>query len=59
MFSALWCLWVARNEAIFSGIEVKVENIFCNLKSLGFLWFKYRSRHNHISWSDWCSFSVV
>ncbi|KAJ0716027.1 putative reverse transcriptase zinc-binding domain-containing protein [Helianthus annuus] len=59
IYSALWCLWSARNKAIFSGVEVKVENIFCELKSLGFLWFKHRSRNNHISWSDWCNFSVM
>ncbi|XP_022013959.1 uncharacterized protein LOC110913435 [Helianthus annuus] len=59
VYSALWCLWAARNKGIFSGVEVKVENIFCELKSLGFLWFKYRSRNNHISWLDWCNFDLM
>uniref|UniRef100_A0A251VRU4 Putative RNA-directed DNA polymerase, eukaryota, Reverse transcriptase zinc-binding domain protein n=1 Tax=Helianthus annuus TaxID=4232 RepID=A0A251VRU4_HELAN len=59
IYSAIWCLWSARNKAIFSGIEAKVENIFCELKSLRYLWFKYRSRNNHISWSDWCNYPVM
>ncbi|MFS7950996.1 putative reverse transcriptase zinc-binding domain-containing protein [Helianthus anomalus] len=57
VFTVVWCLWMARNKASFSGIEAKVESIFCNVKSLGFLWFKYRSKNNHISWLEWCNFS--
>ncbi|MFS7976886.1 putative reverse transcriptase zinc-binding domain-containing protein [Helianthus anomalus] len=59
VFLTLWCLWRARNKAVFAGVEAKVESIFCDVKSLGFLWFKYRSRNNHISWSDWCNFSLM
>ncbi|XP_022024630.1 uncharacterized protein LOC110924964 [Helianthus annuus] len=59
IFSAIWCLWKARNKAVFSGIEAKVESIFCDVKSFGYLWFKYRSSNNHISWLDWCNFSLL
>ncbi|MFS7990640.1 hypothetical protein Hanom_Chr11g01061281 [Helianthus anomalus] len=59
VYAAIWCLWTARNKAAFSGIESKVEIIFCNVMSLGFLWFKYRSKNNHISWLEWCRFSFM
>ncbi|KAJ0548259.1 putative reverse transcriptase zinc-binding domain-containing protein [Helianthus annuus] len=59
LFSSAWCLWKARNKALFSGVEVNVDCIFSEVKSLGFLWCKYRSRNSHISCSDWCNFSFM
>ncbi|KAJ0941282.1 putative reverse transcriptase zinc-binding domain-containing protein [Helianthus annuus] len=54
-----WCLWQARNKAIFSESEPKVDKVFNEIKSLGFLWFKHRTRNNHISWLDWCNFVML
>ncbi|XP_022031165.1 uncharacterized protein LOC110932116 [Helianthus annuus] len=56
---ACWSIWLARNNAIFSGKEVKVEEIFSDVRSLGFLWYKHRIRNNPISWSDWCNFVII
>ncbi|XP_035836083.1 uncharacterized protein LOC110888901 [Helianthus annuus] len=28
MITACWCLWLARNKALFSGVDVKVDSIF-------------------------------
>ncbi|KAJ0935846.1 putative reverse transcriptase zinc-binding domain-containing protein [Helianthus annuus] len=54
-----WCLWMAWNKAIFSSKEAKMDDVFSEVKSLGFLWFKHRSRINHISWLDWCNFVLM
>ncbi|MFS7974003.1 hypothetical protein Hanom_Chr09g00863321 [Helianthus anomalus] len=56
---ACWCIWKARNKAVFSEAVVKVEDIFREVRSLGFLWFKYRSKFSLISWSDWCKFEII
>ncbi|KAJ0522722.1 putative reverse transcriptase zinc-binding domain-containing protein [Helianthus annuus] len=53
-----WCLWQARNRAIFSELDPKVDKVFSDVKSLGYVWFKHRSRNNHISWLDWCNFCL-
>ncbi|MFS7989827.1 hypothetical protein Hanom_Chr11g01051401 [Helianthus anomalus] len=50
---------MARNKAIFSEIEAKVDSVFSEVKSLGFLWFRHKSRNNHISWLDWCNFVLM
>ncbi|XP_021996027.1 uncharacterized protein LOC110893218 [Helianthus annuus] len=49
---ACWCLWLARNKVKFSDVEVKVDNVFSDVKSLGLLWFKNRCKNNPISWAD-------
>ncbi|MFS8030796.1 putative reverse transcriptase zinc-binding domain-containing protein [Helianthus anomalus] len=54
-----WCLWMARNRAVFSSKEAMVDDVFSEVKSLGFLWFKHRTRINHISWLDWCNFNML
>ncbi|KAJ0933723.1 putative reverse transcriptase zinc-binding domain-containing protein [Helianthus annuus] len=59
IYVSCWCLWVARNRVIFSEAEFKVDNVFSEVKSLGFLWYKHRSRNNHISWLDWCNFNFL
>ncbi|KAJ0476786.1 putative reverse transcriptase zinc-binding domain-containing protein [Helianthus annuus] len=59
IISACWCLWLARNKAVFSGVEAKAESIFSEVRSLGFLWYKNRSRNWSISWSDWCKFVIM
>ncbi|KAJ0667015.1 putative RNA-directed DNA polymerase [Helianthus annuus] len=56
IFSACWCLWLMRNKAIFSAAVVKVDCIFSEVKSLGFLWYNNRSKGRSISWDDWCRF---
>ncbi|KAJ0683034.1 putative reverse transcriptase zinc-binding domain-containing protein [Helianthus annuus] len=54
-----WCLWIARNKAVFSSIEAKVDDVFSEVKSLGFLWFRNRARTNHILWLDWCNLNML
>ncbi|KAJ0557186.1 putative reverse transcriptase zinc-binding domain-containing protein [Helianthus annuus] len=56
LFTSLWCLWLARNRAVFSNVDVKVDSVFSDVRSLGFLWYKHRRKGVVTSWSDWCKF---
>ncbi|KAJ0908686.1 hypothetical protein HanRHA438_Chr07g0313201 [Helianthus annuus] len=56
---ACWCLWKARNRVVFSSGQANVDDIFNEIRSLGFLWFKNRSKCKSISWSDWCKFVIM
>ncbi|KAJ0868411.1 putative reverse transcriptase zinc-binding domain-containing protein [Helianthus annuus] len=40
-----WCVWKARNNKIFSSGRGSVEEIIEEVKSLGFLWLKCRSKY--------------
>ncbi|MFS8018516.1 hypothetical protein Hanom_Chr15g01392971 [Helianthus anomalus] len=51
-----WQLWKARNDLIFSNISRKEVEIVSSIKSIGFLWFKNRSKYKDVSWDDWCKF---
>ncbi|XP_022014135.1 uncharacterized protein LOC110913621 [Helianthus annuus] len=52
-----WLIWKARNELVFSGKPPKAEDVFCSIKSVSYLWFKYRSKCIDISWDRWCNFA--
>ncbi|KAF5756496.1 putative reverse transcriptase zinc-binding domain-containing protein [Helianthus annuus] len=53
---ACWFLWVARNNHRFSGKRCCVDDIFSEVRSTSFLWFKQRSKFGEIVWLDWCKF---
>ncbi|XP_076933961.1 uncharacterized protein LOC143600047 [Bidens hawaiensis] len=59
LVTACWCLWKARNNAVFSAGQVKVEDIFSEVKALSFFWFKHRSKFKNIIWNDWCRFVIM
>ncbi|MFS8026364.1 putative RNA-directed DNA polymerase [Helianthus anomalus] len=59
MITACWCLWLARNKALFSGVDVKPDSVFSEVRSLAFLWYKYRSKCSSIAWVDWCKFVIM
>ncbi|XP_022014735.1 uncharacterized protein LOC110914238 [Helianthus annuus] len=56
---ACWCLWLARNDARFNGISVKVDNICSQIKALVYLWFHNRSKFKGVSWVEWCRFVIM
>ncbi|KAJ0724819.1 hypothetical protein HanPI659440_Chr12g0451781 [Helianthus annuus] len=41
---ARWSLWRARNNYIFSNLQIKIENIMAEVKSVSFCWMKNRSK---------------
>ncbi|KAF5800838.1 putative reverse transcriptase zinc-binding domain-containing protein [Helianthus annuus] len=51
-----WSIWRARNNLVFSNKPVKIDCIVSEVKVLGFLWFKNRSRFKSLDWKEWVSF---
>ncbi|KAM0029851.1 putative reverse transcriptase zinc-binding domain-containing protein [Helianthus debilis subsp. tardiflorus] len=54
-----WSIWLSRNKAIFSGSHICVEDVFSEIRSLGYFWLKHRSSFRSISWNDWCKFVIM
>ncbi|KAJ0466675.1 hypothetical protein HanIR_Chr14g0674811 [Helianthus annuus] len=53
-----WCIWKARNEVVFSNGRGRSEDILGDIKSLGFLWLKNRSRHKNLDRIEWCKYPM-
>ncbi|XP_022040765.1 uncharacterized protein LOC110943323 [Helianthus annuus] len=53
---ACWAIWKARNDKIFSNGRGDFEDIFGEVRSLGFLWLKSRSKHRNLVWREWCNY---
>ncbi|KAJ0468860.1 hypothetical protein HanIR_Chr14g0701441 [Helianthus annuus] len=49
-------LWRGRNGLRFNNNPMKIENIIAETKSVGFLWYKRRSKNRNTKWEDWCKF---
>lgn len=50
-----WMIWRARNDKTFKGVVPKASVVIGNVKSMSFLWLKYRSKLNDLLWENWCS----
>ena len=59
IFISCWAIWRARNKLKFEGIKVKIEEVFSEIKSTGFLWVRSRLKLSSLSWSDWCKYEIV
>ncbi|KAK1436726.1 hypothetical protein QVD17_02508 [Tagetes erecta] len=55
LMTTCWCIWKARNAAIFNNEPIRIAAIMESIKSLGFLWIKNRSSYNNLSWRTWCN----
>nr|XP_043620201.1 uncharacterized protein LOC122592056 [Erigeron canadensis] len=51
-----WSLWKERNNKVFNDSTPKVIEVVANVKSLSFLWFKYRSSRSDIEWNEWVKY---
>ncbi|XP_076939473.1 uncharacterized protein LOC143608265 [Bidens hawaiensis] len=56
--TTIWCLWEARNEAVFNGNIAQLNNVVGGIKVLGFLWVRNRSKLDAITWENWRSFNL-
>ncbi|MFS7933371.1 putative reverse transcriptase zinc-binding domain-containing protein [Helianthus anomalus] len=52
---AVWAIWKAINSKIFVDGRGNSEDIVGDVKSLGFLWFKYRLKPKNIVWKECCN----
>ncbi|KAJ0733150.1 putative reverse transcriptase zinc-binding domain-containing protein [Helianthus annuus] len=54
-------LGVAASEAFirFNGKAMSVSDIVQEVKILGFLWYRNRSKNRNIVWNDKCSFKIM
>ncbi|XP_076891626.1 uncharacterized protein LOC143543107 [Bidens hawaiensis] len=55
---ACWAIWLERNKANFQKSEPKVVEVVASVKSLAFLWLKYRSNCKRIEWNDWVKYPL-
>ncbi|XP_022001404.1 uncharacterized protein LOC110898836 [Helianthus annuus] len=56
VISACWCLWKARNCLRFNGKRSSVDDIFSEVRTVSFFWFKHREKKGLLDWGDWCKF---
>ncbi|KAF5769304.1 putative reverse transcriptase zinc-binding domain-containing protein [Helianthus annuus] len=54
-----WCIWKARNEAIFNNSPGKLDRVISEIKNLGLLWYSSRSKNKSIGWNDWCKYVIL
>nr|XP_043611474.1 uncharacterized protein LOC122583102 [Erigeron canadensis] len=56
---ACWCLWKCRNEKRFSNIDIKVDKLLLDIRSLGYLWYRNRKKNVNIERKDWCNVKLI
>ncbi|KAJ0800407.1 putative reverse transcriptase zinc-binding domain-containing protein [Helianthus annuus] len=56
--TTLWCIRRCRNNAIFKRIQPSVRRVE-EVKVLGYLWYKNRSKVASLSWENWCNFDLA
>ncbi|KAF5754381.1 putative reverse transcriptase zinc-binding domain-containing protein [Helianthus annuus] len=55
-YTACWLIWKSRNDIRFNNKRRSVEELFCEVRSVSFVWFKYRRKKGSFAWADWCKF---
>lgn len=58
VMAGLWWIWLCRNDAEFDGNFIPIWVMMERIKEDSFLWVKYRSKANLLSWEMWSSFSI-
>ncbi|MFS7972209.1 putative reverse transcriptase zinc-binding domain-containing protein [Helianthus anomalus] len=53
-----WSIWKARNNLVFSGKPFRITEVFSEIRSLGYVLYKNRSKDRGISWEDWCKYVI-
>lgn len=53
IYTAIWCIWKARNLWIFHRKKCSPALIFDDIQLSSFNWIKYRSKLSSLSWFSW------
>ncbi|KAJ0470183.1 putative reverse transcriptase zinc-binding domain-containing protein [Helianthus annuus] len=48
-----WRIWKARNEKVFKNTTRKSFEIVSDIKSLGYIWYRSRSKRELVDWKGW------
>ncbi|XP_022001887.1 uncharacterized protein LOC110899287 [Helianthus annuus] len=51
-----WRIWKARDENVFKSTSRKSFEIVSDIKSLGYLWYRSRSKRGLVDWKGWQAF---
>ena len=53
-----WAIWKERNKVVFQNGDPKVLEVVSLVKSMSFIWLKYRSKYHRIVWNDWVKYPL-
>ncbi|XP_076944940.1 uncharacterized protein LOC143615794 [Bidens hawaiensis] len=54
----IWCIWKKRNDVVKKGGQVHPRSLIEEVKPLGFLWIRNRSKRRGLPWEDWSRFRL-
>lgn len=52
-------IWKSRNIMVFNCKRTKIEEVLGEIKSIGFLWLKSRSKNDNFNKDQWLEFSFI
>ncbi|XP_021989863.1 uncharacterized protein LOC110886382 [Helianthus annuus] len=56
--ATFWRIWYARNQQIFEGKFMRVQELVEQIKEDSYLWLKHRSKLPAVSWESWLDFDI-
>lgn len=62
IYAGFWNIRKARNDLIYNRRNLLIPSFFYSIKSIVFVWYKYRGNRGNLNWDLWCFspfFSIV
>lgn len=53
-----WAIWKERNKVVFQNSIPQVVGVVTLVKSMSYLWIKYRSNNIRIDWNEWVKYPL-